>query len=398
MAEFSNSVAGNVDKATSAVLQLEATNADFLSLPDGFSISDTNFESDGSDLILTSADGGQLTVEGFFNQDNPPELVSADGAQISGDMAGQLAGGGREVSAGTDSATTDPVDDGMLASNPSIFTGTDGEPIGNVENLSGSVFAMRTDGTRVELKEGDSVYQGDIIESSGDGAVGILLADETTFSMGENGRIVLDEMVYDPATQEGSVNLSALQGVFTFVSGQVAKTDPDAMTLDTPVATIGIRGTQVGLDVKPDGQGLNVVLMEEADGFVGEVVIANDGGVQVMNGANQTTSIADFNTAPTEIRVMDLNELVSSFGNALKSLPKVHGNQNDFGMQGEEGGTEGEEGEEGEEEAALDEEVEELEEGEQTAEELEELETAAGDEEEGEGDDLAAAAEEALAA
>ena len=161
----------------------------------------------------------------------------------------------------------------MLASNPSIITGTDGEPIGNVVNLSGSVFAVRTDGTRVELKEGDPVYQGDIIESSDDGAVGILLADETTFSMGENGRIVLDEMVYDPATQEGSVNLSTLQGVFTFVSGQVAKTNPDAMTLDTPVATIGIRGTQVGLDVKPEGGGMNVVLMEEADGFVGEIVL-----------------------------------------------------------------------------------------------------------------------------
>jgi len=145
----------------------------------------------------------------------------------------------------------------MLASNPSIITGTDGEPIGNVVNLSGSVFAVRTDGTRVELKEGDPVYQGDIIESSDDGAVGILLADETTFSMGQNGRIVLDEMIYDPATQEGSVKLSALQGVFTFVSGQVAKTDPDAMTLDTPVATISIRGTQVGLDVKPEGGGMN---------------------------------------------------------------------------------------------------------------------------------------------
>ena len=145
----------------------------------------------------------------------------------------------------------------MLASNPSIITGTDSEPIGNVVNLSGSVFAVRTDGTRVELKEGDPVYQGDIIESSDDGAVGILLADETTFSMGQNGRIVLDEMIYDPATQEGSVKLSALQGVFTFVSGQVAKTDPDAMTLDTPVATISIRGTQVGLDVKPEGGGMN---------------------------------------------------------------------------------------------------------------------------------------------
>ena len=112
--------------------------------------------------------------------------------------------------------------------------------------------------------------------------------------------------------------------------------------------------------------------MEEADGFVGEIVIANDGGAQVMNGANQTTSIANFETAPTEIRVMDINELISSFGKALKWLPKIHGNQNDFGLQGQDGEGEGEEVEE-QEESALDEEVEELEDGEQTAEELEEL-------------------------
>ncbi|MEK9670883.1 MAG: hypothetical protein VW268_00080 [Rhodospirillaceae bacterium] len=44
------------------------------------------------------------------------------------------------------------------------------------------------------------------------------------------------------------MNLSVVKGVFSFVSGQVAKTDPDAMKIDTPVATIGIRGTQVGIE------------------------------------------------------------------------------------------------------------------------------------------------------
>ena len=322
MAEFADSAVGNEGHDTATDFQVEATDGGSVSLPDGFSLSDATFETDGSDLLLTGADGAQVTVEDFFAQDNPPELVSADGAQISGDMATQLAGGpGDDVSAGTDGAAPD-AGDGMLADNPSVISGTDGEPIGNVENLSGSVFAVRTDGTRVELKEGDSVFQGDIIESGADGAIGILLADETTFSMGENGRIVLDEMVYDPATQEGSVGLSIVQGIFTFVSGQVAKTDPDAMILDTPVATIGIRGTQVGIDVDPEGGGMSVVLMEEADGFVGEVVIVNDGGIQVMNAANQTTSVANFSTAPTEIRVMNMRELIESFGSALKQLPK----------------------------------------------------------------------------
>ena len=128
------------------------------------------------------------------------------------------------------------------------------QPIGNVESISGGVTVTRADGSQVELEAGSPVFQGDIIETGPDGAVGVVLADETTFSMAESGNIVLDEMVYDPGTQDGSISMSVVEGVFTFVSGQIAKTDPDAMTLDTPVATIGIRGTQVGIDVGGGGE------------------------------------------------------------------------------------------------------------------------------------------------
>ena len=213
--------------------------------------------------------------------------------------------------------------------------GAVGEPIGQVETLTGSVVAVRVDGTRVELESGDSVYQGDTLESGADGAVGIVLADQTTFSMAENGSMVLDEMVYDPGTQEGSVSISVLQGVFTFVSGEIAKTDPDAMTLDTPVATIGIRGTQVALNYDPvdqGGDGLNIVLMEEKDGFVGEVVVQNQAGVQILNVADTGTSVASADTAPSDPVQFARGEIVAAFGGALKSLPTDDNNANDYSV------------------------------------------------------------------
>ena len=210
---------------------------------------------------------------------------------------------------------------GNIADNPGVIGGTDGEPIGNIESIEGEVWAIRADGERVQLELGDEVYQGDILESGPEGNVGVLLADETTFAMGPEGRMVLDEMVYDPGTQEGSVSMSVLQGVFTFVSGQVAKTDPDAMTLDTPVATIGIRGTQVGLDLS-DGQNLNVHLMEELFGFVGEVVVANDGGVQVLNDANAFTSVSSFDSSPSDFQIVTVEDILASYGEStLPYLP-----------------------------------------------------------------------------
>src|SRR5690606_33254715 len=161
-----------------------------------------------------------------------PERVSADGSHMSGDLVSRLAG---------------PMAPGRVAQAGMALA----EPIGAVESLSGTVIAVRAggtrvglqvgdpvyegdvvgpsaggaDGTRVELQVGEPVYQGDVLETSADGAVGIVLADDSSFSMAGNGRMVLDEMIYDPASQEGSLSLSVVEGIFTFVSGQIAKTD-----------------------------------------------------------------------------------------------------------------------------------------------------------------------------
>ncbi len=247
-------------------------------------------------------DGTQVVVEGFFTDDSPPDLQTADGARLSGDLAADLSG------------FEAPAQYAQAA--PSI----EAQPIGTVESLDGSVTVIHADGTQSELKVGAPVFQGDELVTGDGASVGIVLADDTVFSMGENGALVLDEMVYDPATQEGSVSMSVMEGVFTFVSGQIAKTDPDAMTVNTPVATIGIRGTQVGLDLR-EGQPMSVVLMEERDGLVGEVVVTNDGGVQILNTAHQGTTVSTFADAPTAAFHVPKQALFQQFGATLKSLP-----------------------------------------------------------------------------
>ncbi|MEK7820004.1 MAG: FecR domain-containing protein, partial [Pseudomonadota bacterium] len=315
-------------------LTLSAGTGGDVVLPQGLSLTSADFTQQGSDLVLNFPDGTQVKVDGYFDQPNPPQIVSADGAQVPGNVVAQLVGGADALAHNTlqGDAGAD-----ILASlgnaEGSIIAGSDGAPIGQVQNLSGSVFAIRPDGTRVELQVGAPVFQGDVLESGADGAIGVMLADQTTFSMGDNGKMVLDEMIYDPSNQTGSVQMSVVQGVFTFVSGQVAKTDPDAMALKTPVATIGIRGTQVGIDIA-DGKTMNIVLMEEKDGFVGEVVIANAGGVRVMNSASDFTSVASFSTVALPVTKMETSNMVQTFAPALKSLPLTGASQNDFGLQG----------------------------------------------------------------
>ena len=300
-----------------------------LNTPENLSVADADFTFEGGDLVMSFPDGTTITVEGYQDNPNLPNLVSSDGAEVGSDVVSAMAGpadGGAPADGGdfgfmpTEEAEAIQAQEisGNIAENPNVISDTDGELIGNIESLEGEVFAIRADGERVRHELGDQVFQGDILESGDDGKVGVLLADETTFAMSSEGRMVLDEMVCDPATQEGSVSMSVLQGVFTFVSGQVAKTDPDATTLDTPVATIGIRGTQVGLDIR-DGESFNVHLMEELGEFVGEVVVVNDGGVEVLNDANAFTQVSSFDAAPSPFSIVTVDDILTAYG--VSTLP-----------------------------------------------------------------------------
>lgn len=194
-------------------------------------------------------------------------------------------------------------------------------PIGKVETLEGQVSVIRADGTRVELKAGDPVYQGDVLQTGDGGAAGLVFIDNTVFSMGENGSMSLDQMVFDASNNEGNLAFTIGKGIFTFVSGQIAKTDPDAMVLNSPVGTIGIRGTDGGIDIA-DGMNMTVVLRpEDGTGQIGEIVLSNDAGVVVLNEAYQAARVSALDTAPSAPFPMTLGQYAGTFGDILAIRP-----------------------------------------------------------------------------
>ncbi len=75
--------------------------------------------------------------------------------------------------------------------------------------------------------------------------------------------MVMDEIVYDPSAQTGTAAISIVKGVFSFVSGEIAKTGADAMTLRTPVATLGVRSTKVAGQATGEGQQNTISLLPD---------------------------------------------------------------------------------------------------------------------------------------
>jgi hypothetical protein len=115
---------------------------------------------------------------------------------------------------------------------------------------------------------GDPVYKGDVVQTGANGKVGITFTDGTTFSLSSNARMVLNEFVYDPNGKSNSTLFSLSKGTFTFVAGQVAKTGD--MKIDTPIATMGIRGTTPHVEISDDGTVKLSTLIEEKKNRVQE--------------------------------------------------------------------------------------------------------------------------------
>jgi hypothetical protein len=110
-------------------------------------------------------------------------------------------------------------------------------------------------------KVGDPVYRGDVIKTGADGRVGINFADDSSFNLSSNASMEMNEFVYNPAGKSNSTLISLAKGTFTFVAGNVAKTG--SMKVDTPVATLGIRGTTPHIEISDDGTVKFSTLIEE---------------------------------------------------------------------------------------------------------------------------------------
>ena len=133
--------------------------------------------------------------------------------------------------------------------------------------------------------------------------------------------MVLDELVYDPATGAGNMAVDMLEGAFSFVSGEIAKTGPDAMKVTTPVATIGIRGTTVAGKAAVEGNENSFTLLQDADGGVGQISVSNDGGTQVLAQVGATTSISSFTAPPPPPVILSAAQIQANYGTALNVLP-----------------------------------------------------------------------------
>ena len=84
----------------------------------------------------------------------------------------------------------------------------------------------------------------DTVRTGGDGSVGITMRDNSLLSLGPDSILSLERFEFDATTYQGRFDSQLQRGTLAVVSGRIAKQTPQSMTVRTPSAVLGVRGTE----------------------------------------------------------------------------------------------------------------------------------------------------------
>ena len=191
-----------------------------------------------------------------------------------------------------------------------LFMGSSGvvfADAGSVLFVYGGAHRVTSEGERIKLVQGAPVETGDVILTSINGRVQLRLEDGGLIALKPNTEFEIESFVYVPQT-DGSATQAApepksffvlLKGGFRSITGAVGRTNKSNYGVRTPVATIGIRGTDYtaqycAADCNggfPDGLSVTVVQ--------GGVTLKNDAGSADID-AGESGFVADALTPPVQ--------------------------------------------------------------------------------------------------
>jgi hypothetical protein len=121
--------------------------------------------------------------------------------------------------------------------------------VGSIKNIEGQAWIIRGE-EQILAKAGARLMVNDIMKTGVDGAMGIILRDDTIISMGPGSQMVLSEFIFQPDQKKFGMLTKFLKGTFTYISGVMAKIDPASVKVETPEGMVAIRGTHFLIKVE----------------------------------------------------------------------------------------------------------------------------------------------------
>jgi len=116
---------------------------------------------------------------------------------------------------------------------------------GMVVASRGEVIAMSNGGSR-ELKQGDFIYQNDEIMTSNRSFAVLQFVDGAKVTVRPDSTLIIEQYLY-AGNENDEATLNLVSGGLRVITGAMAKTNPENYKVRTPVALMGVRGTEFSI-------------------------------------------------------------------------------------------------------------------------------------------------------
>ena len=193
--------------------------------------------------------------------------------------------------------------------------------VGTITEQANNPASIQRSKTTLAGTIGTGVEMEDAVKTS-QGKVGITFADETKVQINEGSRLVIDDFVYDPKNKgAGKLALNMASGTVRYASGAIAHNNPSKVAINTPTATIAVRGTDFTATVDELGASTIILLPSCADKIksvdqlnpsdkncvTGIIDVITDAGIVTLDKPFQATRVESRSTAPTKPITLNLS-------------------------------------------------------------------------------------------
>jgi len=175
------------------------------------------------------------------------------------------------------------------------------EVIARVVEIKGLVVAANTENQTQDkrpLSVGAPLYSADTLTSEKNGYAVIAFKDKGRMTLEPDSQFAIKEYHFNEVGENNKALYNLVTGGMRVLTGSIGKADEQAYGINTPVATIGIRGT--GFDLLERGKGLHSKVWQ------GTIAQTNDAGTTLLS-APHANYIKDKFSKPTDIDDIETN-------------------------------------------------------------------------------------------
>ena len=175
------------------------------------------------------------------------------------------------------------------------------EPIGNIVEHKGSASLTREQGEELVVS-GSFIPEVELNDTAitENGRLLIEFLDKAELSLTEHTKVYIDNVYYDPDPSKSKMAITMALGTARFASGRLGMVNKNNIDIQTPTASITVRGTDFTTTIDELGRSLVILLPDDNGNPSGVIEVSNQGGTVTLDEAYAATMVSSLDTPPTQ--------------------------------------------------------------------------------------------------